>query len=115
MLLGNQSSCSAASGVNSTFAMWILSLPLPACQCSSRWFRLIPSRSRLHRLFLGARRLARHFFGDERVHYQLADVIENHRHHRQRVALEVDVEQIEGDRQGLLTAGEGDGELIAAV
>src|SRR5580700_3664392 len=46
--------------------------------------------------------------GNESVQDQLADVIEGHWHYCQRIAAEVDVEQIQGDRQGLLAAGKRD-------
>src|SRR5437870_8680999 len=54
-------------------------------------------------------------FRDERVGDKLADVVDHHRHHGQRVGLKVDVEQVKRDRQRLLAAGNGHGDLLGTA
>src|SRR5437868_2162347 len=54
-------------------------------------------------------------FRHERIRHELADVVDDHGHDGERERLEVGVVQVEGHGQRLLAAGNGDGDLLAAL
>src|SRR5262249_34924576 len=48
------------------------------------------------------------YVGNERIHDELADVIKDHRHKRQRIRfLEIGIKQVQGDGKRFLAAGKG--------